>query len=340
MTSSPIDATTELPSRRSAAAAWLFGLLVLAALLTLVARRGEIAQFGRLLAHVEPRWLLVAVALQVLSQLSSGAVWYAVFRHAAQPCAFWPLMRIRLGMIFANEALPSAGLAGSVVAIRALGHRNIPASVVVSAILAGVMTTYVAGGIAVAAGIALLRAREGISLPLLVGATAVSLAIVAAFVAFTWRRETIAPKVSARLARMPRVAAALDAIAAAPVSVLHDGAFWRRAVVLQLAVLFFDASTLFVLLTALGVHRTAVAVFGSFMVANAATGVLPLPDNLGAFEAALVGMLTLVGVRMEAALAAALLQRGFTVWLTVIPGFWYLRRELPGGHLFVGGRAR
>jgi glycosyltransferase 2 family protein len=316
-------ATTELPSPRSASGAWLFGLLLLGALIKLVAGRGEIAQFGRLLHDLDSRWLAAAAGLQILSQLSSGAVWYAVFLYAAHPCRFWAMMRIRLGMIFANEALPSAGLAGSVVAIRALGRLNIPANVVVSAIVAGVMTTYVAGGIAVMAAIVMLRAYDGVSPRLLAGATGVSLAIVAAFVALTWRPELIAPKLSARLTRLPRVTAALDTIAAAPVGALRSTAFWRQALALQLAVLLFDSSTLFVILTALRSQPSAGAVFGSFIIATAVTGTLPLPGTLGVFEAALVGMLHMVGVRLEPALAAALLLRGFTVWLPMIPGFWW-----------------
>src|SRR5262249_52127190 len=141
----------------------------------------------------------------------------------------------------------------------------------------------------------------------------------------TFRRGTIAPRIGNRLTRLPRVGSALDAIATAPVAVLRDTSFWARAVVLQLAVLLLDSSTLFVVLTAIGTQPAPAAVFGSFMIATAATGAIPLPGNLGAFEAALVAMLHLFGVRLEPAFAAALLQRGFTVWLPLIPGLWFSR---------------
>lgn len=316
---------TELPSRRSTIAAWLFGLLVLGALATFVARRSELAEFGQLLLDLQPRWFLVAAAFQVLSQLSSGIVWYEVFRFAGRPCRFWPMMRVRLAMVFANEALPSAGLAGSVVAIRGLDREHIPGNVVISAIVAGVMTQYVAAGIALVVTVALLQPYDRVSPRALVAATTLSAIVVVGFVAFTWRRETIAPRISARLRHMPRVAAALDTIATAPVGVLKNATFWLRAVALQLAVLLLDSATLFVLLIALGTKLPTAMVFGSFMIATAATGAVPLPANLGAFEAALVAMLHLFGVRLEPAFAAALLQRGFTVWLPLIPGIWYSR---------------
>jgi glycosyltransferase 2 family protein len=320
------ELNTELPSRRSTIAAWLFGLIVLAALITFVARRSEIAQFGQLLRDLEPRWFLAAAAFQALSQLSSAAVWYEVFRLAAHPCGMWPLLRVRLAMVFANEALPSAGLAGSIVAVRGLGRENVPSNVVVSAIVAGVMTTYVAAGIALVATIVMLQPYHRVSPRILITAIVVSAAVVAGFMAFTWRRQTIAPRLSARLKRMPRIAAALNSIASAPVGVLRDRVFWSRAIFLQLAVLLLDSTTLFVLLTALATKPSPVTVFGSFMIATAATGAIPLPGNLGAFEAALVAMLHLFGVRVEPAFAAALLQRGFTVWLPLIPGVWFSRR--------------
>lgn len=320
------ELNAELPSRRSAVTAWLFGLLVLAALITFVARRSELEHFGELLRDLEPRWFFAAAALQALSQICSAAVWHAVFRYAGYPCGFWPLLRVRLAMVFANEALPSAGLAGSALAVRGLGRQNVPSNVVVSAILAGVMTTYAAGGTALLATIALLQPYHRVSPRGLIAATIVTIVIVGGFIALTWRRETVAPRLSAHLARMPRVASALNAIATAPVTVLRNRAFWFRGIALQLAVLLLDSTTLFVLLTAIGAAAAPAAVFGSFMIATAATGAIPLPGNLGAFEAALVAMLALFGIRLEAALAAALLQRGFTVWLPMIPGLWYSRR--------------
>jgi glycosyltransferase 2 family protein len=54
----------------------------------------------------------------------------------------------------------------------------------------------------------------------------------------------------------------------------------------------------------------------------------PIPLGLGTFEAACVGMLSLLGVAIEAALAATLLLRGLTFWLPMVPGLWLARREI------------
>ena len=60
----------------------------------------------------------------------------------------------------------------------------------------------------------------------------------------------------------------------------------------------------------------------------------PIPLGLGTFEAACVGMLSLLGVAIETALAATLLLRGLTFWLPMVPGLWLAkRRSLRDDHL-------
>jgi uncharacterized membrane protein YbhN (UPF0104 family) len=71
-------------------------------------------------------------------------------------------------------------------------------------------------------------------------------------------------------------------------------------------------------------------VFACFMIASVTALMGPIPLGLGVFEAASVAALHLVGIELEAALAATLLLRGFTFWLPMIPGLWLARRELRG----------
>jgi hypothetical protein len=52
---------------------------------------------------------------------------------------------------------------------------------------------------------------------------------------------------------------------------------------------------------------------------------------LGTFEAACVGLLFLLGVAIETALAATLLLRGLTCWVPMMPGGWFARLELAQG---------
>jgi Mg2+-importing ATPase len=51
-----------------------------------------------------------------------------------------------------------------------------------------------------------------------------------------------------------------------------------------------------------------------------------VPGGLGAFEAASVLTLKLVGVSVPVALAATLLFRGLSFWLPMLPGVWFAHR--------------
>ena len=66
-------------------------------------------------------------------------------------------------------------------------------------------------------------------------------------------------------------------------------------------------------------------------MASMAATLGPIPLGLGTFEAACVGMLSLLGVAIEAALAATLLLRGLTFWLPMVPGLWLAKREIAAG---------
>ena len=101
-----------------------------------------------------------------------------------------------------------------------------------------------------------------------------------------------------------------------------------RAIALQFGEILLDAATLQVMLLAISVSVAPTAVFGSFAMASAVSRLVPVPLGLGTFEAALVTMLHVVGVPLEAALTATLLLRGFTLCLPMLPGLWFARREL------------
>ncbi|MFC4702444.1 lysylphosphatidylglycerol synthase transmembrane domain-containing protein [Paraburkholderia caffeinitolerans] len=104
-----------------------------------------------------------------------------------------------------------------------------------------------------------------------------------------------------------------------------------RTVALQLTIFLLDASTLWLTLSAVGARAQFWVAFASFAVASMVATIGPVPVGLGTFEAASVGMLQMLGVPIEAALAGTLLLRGFTFWLPMLPGVWLARIELRAG---------
>jgi uncharacterized protein (TIRG00374 family) len=101
------------------------------------------------------------------------------------------------------------------------------------------------------------------------------------------------------------------------------GSFKSLPFVVAITVLvwLFEASRLFLVLTALNLPISfPYALFVS--LANSLLTVVPFtPGGLGLVEAGVVGLLLLAGVDKEAAVAAALLDRTITYWSLVALGF-------------------
>jgi uncharacterized membrane protein YbhN (UPF0104 family) len=106
--------------------------------------------------------------------------------------------------------------------------------------------------------------------------------------------------------RLPGAAYLLRAIAEAPTGLLRHPVLLAETVTLKFAVFALDALTLWLVLRALGDTPAIWVAFVSFIMASMAATLGPIPLGLGTFEAACVGMLSLLGVAIEAASTATL----------------------------------
>ncbi len=315
-------------SPRGNAAAWVFGLLLLGAVVAIVVRHGELEDLGRIVRSIRPRWLLLAIALQGATYFCAAGVWDVALRRQRCRVGLVTLARLALVMLFTNQAFPAAGLSGSAAVVRALRRRGVSARIAMSALIVGVMTTYIAYAVAVAASVIVLRtvhAVNGILLAVVGMCALIAIGIPAGVV---WYQRSLSPSVRKRLTQIPGVGALLDAVARTPTRLLHTPAVIGPATVLQLVELGLDAATLQVMLAAVGVHLPATAAFSSYVIGSAVSQVVPVPLGLGSFEASVVGMLSVVGVPVEGALTATLLLRGVTFWLPMLPGLVLAREEL------------
>jgi uncharacterized membrane protein YbhN (UPF0104 family) len=128
--------------------------------------------------------------------------------------------------------------------------------------------------------------------------------------------------------RLPGAARLLGAIANAPTNLVRDPRLLVQTVPLEFAIFLLDALTLWLVLRGLGQDPPLWVAFVSFIAASIAATLGPVPLGLGTFEAASVGMLHLLGITIEPALAATLILRGLTFWLPMLPGLYLARREI------------
>src|SRR5512142_2475325 len=99
--------------RTTALLRWLPGTIVLAGLAVFALRKVEWQRFTEILQRAEPSWLLAALTLQ------RGTRAPGVSRN------LFGLVPLGLAKLFVDQVVPSGGLGGTVLVVRALQRRGV-----------------------------------------------------------------------------------------------------------------------------------------------------------------------------------------------------------------------
>jgi hypothetical protein len=318
------------PRARWAVASWLLGLAAIVAVVFFAARFGHAREFGELLRTMRPGWLVVAAGLQVGTYACDATIWRRVLMRAGSPQPFPRMLGLSIARLFLRQAVPSGGVSGDVLVVRALSKYGVPFDASMTALVVNLFGFYASLALgAVGAGIAFyaIDAARG---PILAVAVPFSLLLVAIPAVLAWLVHS-AGQPHARWHRIPLLRNVLDAFGRARRDLLRDRWLMAQAVVLQVATVAFDAATLGALLAALGRPVLVMGWFAAFVLASAAELVGPMPGGLGAFEGGCILGLKAFGVSVETALLSTLALRGFTFWLPMIPGVFVARWAVAPG---------
>jgi uncharacterized membrane protein YbhN (UPF0104 family) len=303
---------------------WFFALMLVAALVVSVLHRHEIARLVLLAGKARPGWLVLAVVLQLSTYLSLALGWQAVLRHAGHPQPMPRLIRIAFTKLFADQALPSAGLGGNVVLVDQLMMTGVPRGAAVAALILSMIGFYAAYGLcrgdagdAVAAGpCRALDRRAGQPVPAGGHGHSRRGAVAAAARAGPHAALDGAAELCARPARSGGRGAGR---AAAQPRADRSGHGLERA----------DLSGGCGHAAGLPARAGAGGGFGAayiaFMMASIVITLGPVPLGLGSFEATCTAMLRLLGVPFEGGFAATMLLRVLTLWLPLLPGLVLMR---------------
>ncbi len=297
------------------------GLLLLVALVVVAGHLGDGREFLDLARRAEPAWLVLALGSQALTYATEAGVWRSVLRRAEAGRPMAELYGLSIVALFTNQAVPTAGLAGSFVVVRTLQARGVPHPVALAAVLVDLVGFYAAYGLAVAVALAVLRAHHDLSWAILVTAAVFALLGFAIDGGALWiaAPERRLPPLLARIRPLERTVASLSE---ADPALVRDPRLLARAFLLRVGNFALDAFTLWTCLRAVGEHTAPGAALAAFVVGCLARTLGIVPGGLGTFEAATVGGLALFGTHVEPALTATLLFRGLSFWLPMLPGFW------------------
>ena len=307
-------------------ASWLLGVVALGVVIGVAIGSSERKEFMRLVERAEPWWLAVATGLQLITYFAEGEVWLAVARTGGARVPRTVTYKLAVAKLFIDQAIPSAGISGTLVFAKALQRRGLGAEVVASAIIVGTVTYHVAYVVCLAAAVAIL-AFAGYASRVVLEVSAIFVGFAAAVVAGALvlsRRER--PKVPARIQRIPLVGEAVRLLHSARPELVRSIPLELEVGVYQVAGFVLDAATVWSLLRSLGAEAPPLGVFASFMISNLFRTVGIVPGGLGTFEAVSIVTLKILGISVPGALSATLLFRGMSFWIPLVPGVFISRQ--------------
>lgn len=315
--------------RRSRWIPWVFGALMVGAVVAVALHATEWHEFLALLQRSQPRWLLVAVLLQAATYLAQGEVWREVARAANARLTLARAFVLSLAKLFVDQIIPTGGLSGTAVFAKALEQQGVSRGVVSATALLNTASYNVAyvGCLAAALVIANLHGEAN---KLIIVASVLFLvfgtALTTAMIAMSGRGRH--PPLTDRLGRSNLVRRVLHFVGDADPSLVRNWRLLAATSVYQAVIFLLDTMTIVVLIWALGGHASLSGVFMSFMISNLFRTISVIPGGLGTFEATSVLTLKMAGLDVTTALAATFLFRGLSFWLPMLPGFWLSHRAL------------
>jgi uncharacterized protein (TIRG00374 family) len=335
VTASDLAVPEELSRRRLRTRLLLLAGLVLAVAAAVTLLPG-LETLRTRLSHAKPAWLLLGVALKILSGLGYVAVFRMVFCRRMSWRVSYQIGMSELG---ANALFPTGGAGGLALGAWALRRGGMPAAEIARRTVAFFLLTSVAnvtGVIVLGAGLAVAIFPGETNLAL----TAVPAAIAAAATIAALLAGRAAPGLHRRLAQAEERGAPRRARVSLKILVaLADGV--KEAVALLreanpwliggiVAYLFFDVMVLWATFHAFGVTPPLAIVWIAYLIGELG-GLIPVPGGIGGVDAGLVGTFVLYGVPVTSAASAVIAYRAIALWVPATLGavaFIWLRRTL------------
>lgn len=313
----------------------------------LIRYMGKLEDIKKLLAEMNPLWIIGIVSLQVATYVFYSLILRTLLyaRKLAPRIRFMVLYKMAVVLVFVNQALPSGGISGNGYVLDQLVKRNTNAFLAFKALAMESISYYIAFvSILIGTYLSFSFGPFGARWhnPVFTYTTLTGIvffACLAGVVLLVGHRKSLS-FIARKLSRFRFLRKYLDQIEASLAqegpekgTVVIGGRALFNAVVFQLCLIACDILTVSCLLYAFHIHLplllTMLAVLLSMVV-----GALPVsPGSLIVYEGAMTFFLTNLGVPVHAAIVVTLLYRFFTFWLPMPIGlvlYRKLQKERPG----------
>jgi glycosyltransferase 2 family protein len=308
------------------------GIILLSALMYIATHYGELTRFVVLLRSIDPSWLFIVLLLQLGTYVALAMVWYRTLRTEGVRYGLLRLVPLAVAKLFTDKAVPSGGISGIAFVFNALRQRQVAGEVCMRVMLTDILSYYAAYLLAATGALFVLWQHHDIrKWMVVVAAMFVAVALFIPGAILFLKQMGANDRLPAWIARLPRVAPLLAIWSGVPKSQEHRSKLrpllFIEATMYQTSVFILDTLTLWAMLQALGEPVSVFLAFPCLVFASMVAMLSPIPLGLGTFEAACVGLLVMFRIRVETALTATLLLRGFTLWLPMFPGLIVTRMK-------------
>jgi uncharacterized protein (TIRG00374 family) len=301
-------------------------LLFIVVLVVFFTKFTEFSTFLALLAKVDLKYVLIAIALQVATYFCNGAMWTSTLSHFGHRISSRLVANLSVMKLFIDQMIPSFGMSGDLAIVRRLLGKGVARGEAATVLIINLFTRYGSYVFLFVIAVYLLWIRDYLNRPIEVLALVFLVFVIGACIGiFFLLRGAHRGKVPARVAKIKFLKPFLESLIEAEATALRHPILWIKVSILQAGIFILDISTLQALIWALGLPISFEHSFISFMLASAIATLSIIPAGLGAFEGTAVATLVLFKVPLEIAIASTLLLRGFAYWIPMIPGailFW------------------
>lgn len=322
----PGDASLRV--KRPRIAGLIISAVALAGIVAFILHVGDIGKFAQSALQTDIRWLALALIAQALAFFVQALVWALVLARRNRAVRRRDLFALSIGKLFADQAVPSAGVSGAAFLVHALTRRGVPAADAFTAFVFGGASSILAFLIFAAGALGFLALQGGPVDEFAVNITDMHYIAIASILLLVAIGAVIAASQSKGKLNPGAFAKMRDTVMTAVKLIYVERGLFAACLGLQSIIRILDCVTLWISFEALGGGVSFLTSVVAVSLASLAATVAPTPMGLGSFEAGLLAALAAFGHSIEASLTGGLIYRGLSLGLPLALGFFVVQREL------------
>ena len=281
-----------------------------------------------LLQNANIGWMVIAILLQIPTYVFTGAVWHLAVRTADYNLTLKSLSELAVEQLTVNQMIPTGGVAGNVIVVKAMKRLGLPTPIAMEVFFIETLSNYISLSVVTFLSVVILWWYHNIT-PIIVSLISIFFVVEVVIVCLIWaafnHQRLYLPTWIKKRTLIARMLSAMENVSGKRVFSIE---LLIQAGLLRIGVFFLDALTIFAIMRSLGIESSLIISFVALVIATVAGTITLLPGGVGGFEAGSIGILNLLGIPLEAAIATIIIFRVLSLWIPLIPGTILAKKDL------------